>query len=110
LLYDFESHRARHAKSAQPRSEPVKATHPFSHRPLFEFCASIPRTQLCRAGRRRDLMRRAFTGLLPAAIRDRTTKAIGQAAMDLGIREVAPALLRSPAGLLTESLGWADGP
>lgn len=87
--------------------EPVKSTHPFCHRPLVEFVAAVPRRQLCRSGRPRDLMRRAFSGILPPAVLDRRTKALAGSATDKSILEILPALSRD--ALETESRGYIDG-
>lgn len=47
---------------------------PFLHRPLVEFCLSIPFDQLCRPGDGRSLHRRALRGVLPEAVRLRRDK------------------------------------
>jgi hypothetical protein len=49
-------------------------THPFTHRPLVEFCLAVPASQLVRGGESRSLMRRALRGILPDAIVRRQTK------------------------------------
>jgi len=87
--------------------EPVKSTHPYCHRPLVEFVAAIPRRQLCGIGRPRDLMRRAFSGILPPAVRDRRTKALAGSATDKSVLEVLPALSR--VALQSASRGYVDG-
>lgn len=51
--------------------------YPFLDRTLFEFLASIPRTQILQAGRRRHLMRRALHSIVPQQILNRTTKSFG---------------------------------
>jgi hypothetical protein len=88
--------------------EPVKSTHPYCHRPLVEFVAAIPRRQLCGIGRPRDLMRRAFTGILPRSVLDRRTKALSSSASDKSMLEILPALSRG--ALQTEIRGYIDGP
>lgn len=50
-------------------------SHPYTHRPLVEFCLSTPLSQFLRAGQTRSLMRRALKDLLPKKICNRTTKA-----------------------------------
>jgi asparagine synthase (glutamine-hydrolysing) len=87
--------------------EPVKSTHPYCHRQLVEFVASIPRQQLCGIGRPRDLMRRAFSGILPPAVLDRRTKALNSSAADKSILELLPDLSRGP--LQSVSRGYIDG-
>jgi asparagine synthetase B (glutamine-hydrolysing) len=49
-------------------------THPYTHRPLVEFCLAVPVTQLVRGGQSRSLMRRALRGTLPDTIVRRQTK------------------------------------
>jgi asparagine synthase (glutamine-hydrolysing) len=51
--------------------------YPYLDRRLFEFLASIPRTQILQAGRRRHLMRRALGDIVPEGILYRTTKSFG---------------------------------
>jgi asparagine synthase (glutamine-hydrolysing) len=87
--------------------EPIKSTHPYCHRPLVEFVAAIPRRQLCGIGRPRDLMRRAFSGILPSAILDRRTKALAGSANDKSLLDILPALSRG--ALQTASRGYIDG-
>jgi asparagine synthase (glutamine-hydrolysing) len=87
--------------------EPVKSTHPYCHRPLVEFVAGIPRRQLCGIGRPRDLMRRAFSGILPRPVLERRTKALADSASDKSILAVLPAI--SSSELQTECRGYVDG-
>lgn len=49
-------------------------THPYTHRPLVEFCLAVPVSQLVRSGQSRSLMRRTLRGILPDAIVKRQTK------------------------------------
>jgi asparagine synthase (glutamine-hydrolysing) len=90
----------------QQQFEPVRSTHPYCHRPLVEFVAAIPRSQLCAPGRPRSLMRRAFAGLLPPAVRERRSKALVGSATDKSILEILPALSRE--SLQVESRGYLD--
>jgi asparagine synthase (glutamine-hydrolysing) len=69
----------------------VEKRYPFLDRSLFVFLASIPRTQVLQAGRRRHLLRRALRGLVPDRVLDRKTKWFG---------------MRSPAAAL--ATGQAD--
>jgi hypothetical protein len=88
------------------RLEPVKSTHPFCHRPLVEFVAAIPRGQLCGIGRPRNLMRRAFSGILPLPVLERRTKALADTANDKSLLEILPALCCSE--LETVSRGYIE--
>jgi asparagine synthase (glutamine-hydrolysing) len=108
FLYHISSYQVmRPLAIRQQQFEPVKSTHPFCHRPLVEFVAVIPRQQLCRIGRPRDLMRRAFSGILPPAVLERRTKALAGSATDKSILEVLPALSRGAFQM--ESRGYIDG-
>jgi asparagine synthase (glutamine-hydrolysing) len=86
--------------------EPVKSTHPYCDRRLVELVAALPRGQLCKPGRPRDLMRRAFSGLLPTAVRNRRTKALGGVAIDTSILDILPGLLQSR--IYSEEAGYVN--
>jgi hypothetical protein len=43
----------------------VYVSHPYSHRPLVEFCIGIPMSQMQRSGETRSLLRRSLKGILP---------------------------------------------
>lgn len=49
-------------------------SHPYTHRPLLEFCLAAPLSQFLRAGQTRSLMRRALAELLPPKIVKRVSK------------------------------------
>ncbi len=49
-------------------------SHPYTHRPLIEFCLSVPVTQHLRDGQGRSLMRRALRDLLPERTATRVSK------------------------------------
>jgi asparagine synthase (glutamine-hydrolysing) len=51
-------------------------SHPYSHRPLVEFCLGTPISQFLRNGETRSLMRRAFHDLLPRKTVRRTSKGL----------------------------------
>lgn len=53
----------------------VDHTSPFSDRRVLDFCLSLPESAFVREGRFRWLARNAFRGVLPAEVRDNTTKA-----------------------------------
>jgi asparagine synthase (glutamine-hydrolysing) len=55
----------------------MERRYPYLDRSLFVFLASIPRTQVIQAGRRRNLMRRALRGIVPYNILFRKTKSFG---------------------------------
>jgi len=54
----------------------IYVSHPYSHRPLVEFCIAVPMNQMQRNGEVRFLQRRALTGVLPSVIAKRRGKAL----------------------------------
>lgn len=71
-------------------------THPFGHRPLVEFMFAIPSEIVCRPGEPRRLMRRAFQGLWPEALRRRRSKdSFGEVFLD-SLQPIANELLQQP--------------
>ena len=87
--------------------EGLDYTHPFAHRPLVEFLLTIPADVLCRPGRPRMLMRRAFEDLWPPAIRTRRSKSLFGGPWNDALRPMAIDLLMSPRWLVVER-GWVD--
>ena len=83
-------------------------THPFAHRPLVEFILTIPPAQLCGPGEPRRLMRRAFQGLLPAAVLRRRSKASFGDVFDRAFHPMAAAMQQQPDRLLTVELGYVE--
>jgi hypothetical protein len=53
-------------------------SHPYSHRPLVEFCFAVPISQFLRDGQTRSLMRRALCDVLPP----KTVKRVGKGLLD----------------------------
>lgn len=51
-------------------------SHPFSHRPLIEFCLATPTSQLLRNGQTRSLLRRAMRPILPPKTAKRVSKGL----------------------------------
>jgi asparagine synthase (glutamine-hydrolysing) len=49
-------------------------SHPYTHRPLVEFCLSTPTTQFLRCGQTRSLLTRALAALFPPKIATRKGK------------------------------------
>jgi asparagine synthase (glutamine-hydrolysing) len=87
--------------------EGLDYTHPFGHRPLVEFLLTIPADVLCRPGRPRLLMRRAFEDLWPPAIRTRRSKSLFGGPWNDALRPMAIDLLASPRWSVVER-GWVD--
>jgi asparagine synthase (glutamine-hydrolysing) len=66
----------------------VERRYPYLDRSLFVFLASIPRTQVLQAGRRRHLMRRALRGIVPDRVLFRKTKWFGLRSSVASLNEV----------------------
>lgn len=54
----------------------IYVSHPYTHRPLVEFCLSVPVSQFIRNGQTRSLMRRATRDLLPPKVSKRVSKGL----------------------------------
>jgi asparagine synthase (glutamine-hydrolysing) len=52
----------------------IYVSHPYAHRPLVEFCLSLPISQHLRDGQTRSLMRRALADRLPSRVLSRKSK------------------------------------
>ena len=78
--------------------------YPYLDRSLYSFLASIPRTQIIQADRRRHLMRRALRHLVPDQVLFRKTKWFGRRIFSARIRDHHEVLERMVDG------GWvSDG-
>jgi asparagine synthase (glutamine-hydrolysing) len=53
-------------------------SHPYTHRPLLEFCLAVPLSQFLRDGQTRSLLRRALAELLPQKILKRVSKGLAE--------------------------------
>lgn len=54
----------------------IYVSHPYSYRPLVEFCLGVPIRQFLRDGHSRSLMRRAMREVLPNKIAGRASKGL----------------------------------
>ena len=81
---------------------------PFYDRRLIEFCFAIPEEQRRRPGRTKFVMRNAMRELLPAAVRERVTKANFSESFFRALRQPEVKDLFSRP-LRIESMGWVDG-
>ena len=86
----------------------VSYTHPFLHRPLVEFMFTIPSAIACRPGESRRLMRRAFSGLLPAPVLRRRSKGNYGALFTRSFQPLAAGLARNVNGMRLVELGYVD--
>lgn len=69
-------------------------SHPYSHRPLIEFCLGTPVSQFLRNGETRSLMRRALRDLLPAKTVKRVSKGLLDEAITRALQAESPSDLR----------------
>ena len=88
-------------------SGPIVHTYPFTHRPLVEFVIAIPGVELSAPGEMRSLMRRAFAGLVPSRILQRTSKGYYPPSATRAARPLAAAL-RPVDRLEVVQRGWID--
>jgi len=81
---------------------------PYLDRDLVEFLVALPNEQLVQPGRRRYMMRRALSGLVPATILERRRKAyITRAPTDTIATSVAAMRERMRTSQLVQT-GWID--
>jgi hypothetical protein len=85
----------------------IDVAHPYLHRPLLDFVLSIPLRELCRPGETRSLMRRAFSGLVPSRVLNRTSKGYVGPARARSLRRAADMFPAHRPWLLSE-LGLID--
>lgn len=57
-----------------PFEDELEMRYPFLHRPLVEFALSLPISMKVRPGTHKWILREALRGILPEAVRTRTTK------------------------------------
>jgi asparagine synthase (glutamine-hydrolysing) len=74
----------------------VYFSHPYSHRPLIEFCLATPVSQFLRDGQTRSLMRRSLREILPGKIAKRASKGL----LDEGITRALNREWHSVLGLV----------
>jgi hypothetical protein len=73
----FVDHMFRYLGSGFLREyDQLYVSHPYSHRPLVEFCLRTPVSQFLRDGHTRSLMRRALHDLLPRKTQKRVSKGL----------------------------------
>jgi asparagine synthase (glutamine-hydrolysing) len=84
--------------------------YPLLDRDLVEYTFSIPRDQLTRPGRRRYLMRRALTGIVPIQVLERKRKAFVARSPLVALRVASEAGRSALRGALAAELGLIDQP
>jgi len=87
---------------------PIERRYPYLDRDLLEYLYAIPRQQLVRPNRRRSLMRRALTGIVPSEILNRRRKAFIVRAPLLAIRSELPSLLERTTNMRSNRSGIVD--
>jgi asparagine synthase (glutamine-hydrolysing) len=86
----------------------LSCTHPFLHRPLVEFMLTIPHEIACRPGEPRRLMRRTFSGLLPAAVLSRRSKASYRGLFASSLRPLAGQILDDVSAMQLVRRGYVN--
>jgi asparagine synthase (glutamine-hydrolysing) len=107
-VYRVITYSRRRSLLTPPESPGLTKTYPFMHRPLVEFSLSIPSDELVRPGQPRLLMRRALAGVLPEAIRTRTSKGFGPASLQRTYRHTAKIMLRDLSRSPLQSMPFVD--
>jgi asparagine synthase (glutamine-hydrolysing) len=82
--------------------------YPYLDRDLVDFLVSIPREQLARPGRRRSLMRRALSEIIPIQILERRRKAHIVCGPIRAVRSGRPLIERMFHSSMQEALGLID--
>jgi asparagine synthase (glutamine-hydrolysing) len=82
----------------------LEARYPFFDRRLIEFCVALPANQKLKGGWTRSIMRRAMTGILPAAVQWRLGKAnlspnFRRGLLDLGKPTIEDIVINNPGVL-----------
>jgi asparagine synthase (glutamine-hydrolysing) len=90
--------------------EHLDYTHPFVHRPLVTFMASIPAEIVCGPGEPRRLMRRAFQQLWPVELRQRRSKDLFGGVFLDSLRPLANQLLKRDQPLQVVERGYVERP
>jgi asparagine synthase (glutamine-hydrolysing) len=91
-----------------PYGESVELRYPFLHRPLVEWSLQLPATRRGRPHARKWILREAMRGVLPEAVRTRSTKGGIDARILWSLRREKPrldAMLRDP---VLAQLGCVD--
>jgi asparagine synthase (glutamine-hydrolysing) len=82
-------------------------SHPYSHRPLVEFCLSMPISQFLRNGNTRSLMRRSMKDVLPETNRKRTSKGLLDETIMRALRQEQPRVSDLPSWQVS-TRGYVD--
>jgi hypothetical protein len=93
----------------QMELQPIRNSHPYTHRPLVGFLSAVPRKQLCAPGERRRLMRRAFGSLLPPQVVNRKNKAVMGYQNYIEAQQLIHRLPGDPQAWEVVRRGWVDG-
>lgn len=96
------------AIQALPSGRQYEKRYPFLDRALLEFLYAVPREQLVRPGRRRSLMRRALTGIVPEEVINRRRKAFVVRASLVAISEEWSRFNELAGSMVSESAGIVE--
>lgn len=107
LALGFVRHASRRSLQTSTLEPRVLCSHPYTHRPLVEFCLQIPFEELTDPVAPRRLMRRAVADLLPDAVRNRKSKPYVEPFVMRQFRAVVGDMLRNIDRLEVVSQGLA---
>jgi asparagine synthase (glutamine-hydrolysing) len=89
-------------------THPHEVCYPYLDRDFLEFLFALPREQLIRPGRRRSLMRRALTGIVPTEILERKRKAFILRAPVVAVAKNWTAIEAFTQTMVSEEMGVVD--
>jgi len=107
-LFTLDDLRRQIAGSSIPSIPPRERRYPFLDRDMLEFLYSVPREEIVEPGRRRSLMRRALTGIVPAQILERKRKAYVSRAPIKSFRSQRREITEWSKSMLCAELGAID--
>lgn len=89
-------------------AHPHEVCYPYLDRDFVEFLFALPREQVIRPGRRRSLMRRALTGIVPTEILERKRKAFILRAPVVAVAQNWTAIEAFTQTMVSEEMGVVD--
>lgn len=107
-LHTLEDLRRQIARASTPSSQARERRYPFLDRDLLEFLYNAPREQIIRPGRRRSLMRRALSGIVPEAVLERKRKAYASRKPIVSFQACAPEIQAWAQELHCAAFGLVD--
>jgi hypothetical protein len=104
-VWEYSTYRHLQTPNATPR---IVLSYPYADRTLVEFVLSIPPSELRPIGEPRALMRRAFSGFVPARILGRFSKSYAPPFVVRALRPIARDFLARFDKLHVVAEGWID--